>query len=166
MLSQLPHVNLSVDSLILLTVVLIIIGGVMLGQQKVKTFALSIYVGIVLADQLGQPLYDFVKSSSLGAAIGLGNLKLILLGAPIVGLELGHNKDHAGRRRGMVLTMILSVLTAALLIATVLSLLDPGGRQSVLNSSTLATLFYQLRLWWLGLVPVVVVFESFMSPHR
>ncbi len=164
----LPHINFSIDAAIFLTIGLMLVGGFVLGQHKVKTFVLSVYVGIVLATELGQPVFDFLSGRGLtmGGAIGIAKVRIMLLALPVIGLELGHNKQNRGQRRGMVLTMILAVLTAALLISSVIFLLEPEGRQQALDRSTLASIFYGLRLWWLAAVPVVAIAESFMGSRK
>jgi hypothetical protein len=168
MLALLPHLNFSTDAAILLTIVAVMLGGIVLGQHRVKTFALSVYVGIVLATQLGDPVFGFLagRGLTLGTLIGVAKVRMALLALPIILLELGHNKQHSGHRRGMILTMILSVMTAALLISTVISLIEPDIRQTVLDGSSLASIFYGLRLWWIGLVPVVAIAESFMKSKK
>lgn len=168
MLGFLPQVNLSIDAAIFGTIVALIIAGAVLGQSKVKTFALSVYVGLVLAGELGQPIFDFLngRGMTFGGRMGVATVRLLLLIIPVVGLELGHNKHQRGQRRGMVLTMILCLMTAALLVASALALLEPEPRQAILDQSTLASLFYGLRLWWIAAVPVVAIVESLVKPKR
>lgn len=168
MLASFFQFNLSTDTMIFLAIVAVLVMGIVLGQDKVKTFALSIYVGLVLATELAQPVYDVLEGRGLtvGGSVGVTTVRIILLALPIIGLELGHNKQHKGRRRGLVLTMILSILTSALVIASIIGLLEPEARALVLSGSSLASILYGLRLVWLGAVPVVVIAESFAKPKE
>ncbi len=155
--------NLSIDIIILGVVALVVVYGVLLGHNKLKTFALSVYVGLVLAETLGQSAADAV-----GGRYGLGAnaVKLVLFIAPLVLLEIGR-KDHSRRRArtGMIMTLVLCVLTAMLLVSAGMSLLDPDSLGRTLGNSSLATQIYHLRVWWIGLVPLAIIGENFIKPR-
>lgn len=157
---NLPDINFSTDILILLTIALVVMCGVLLGHNKVKTFALSVYVGIVLATQLGAVVFGFLASHNIHY-LTIAQTRMVLLAAPIIILELGKTHYRKGHRGSFILTVMLSTLVAALIISSTLRLLEPDSLKNVLEGSALAWPLYNLRLWWVAAVPVAVLIESF-----
>lgn len=163
---NIPHPNLSLDLIILVVVILTVSVGVLLGQERVKTFALSVYAGIVIATEFGPGLHDLLLRQHIGN-FSVGTARLILFGVPILILEFGRRKHHKGHS-GFIMTLVLSILTSALLISSALSLLEPATLKQVLAQSSLAWPIFHFRLWWVALVPVAVLGESFVrsrEPH-
>jgi hypothetical protein len=159
------QINLSTDILILLTIALVVMCGMLLGHNKVKTFALSVYVGIVLATQLGSTVHGFLISHGI-SLMTIAQTRILLLIAPILILELGKTHYRKGHRGSFILTLVLSVLVAALIISSILSLLEPDSLKNVLDQSSLAWPLYHFRLWWVAAVPVAVLIESFARSKR
>lgn len=164
-----PNPTFSVDLVILAVVIVTILTGLLLGQERVKTFALSVYAGIVIASELGPVLHKWVQSQNiLGGTLGTTSVKLILFALPILILEFGRRKHLKAGRSGFIMKLVLSILTAALLISSALSLFDPIALKRILAESSLAWPIYNFRLWWIALVPVAVLGESFIrsrEPH-
>lgn len=162
---NLSSLSLSTDILIMLTIALVTLCGMMLGHNKVKTFALSVYVGIVLATQLGGAVFSFLAGRGIHA-LTIAQTRMILLAAPIVILELGKTHYRKGHRGSFILTLVLSVLVSALIISSALGLLEPDQLKVVMDGSALAWPIYNLRLWWIAAVPVAVLIESFARSKR
>jgi hypothetical protein len=162
---SLPNIHVSPDMIIISVVLFALLYGLLLGQHKIKTFALSVYVGIVIANELGQMVYGLLTRNhwNFHGALTPGEVRLALFMVPILLLEIGRRerrvKSHEG---GMGLTIILAVLTSALVLSSALSLLDPATRRPLVESSFLATELYNLRIWWILAVPVVVIGKSLM----
>ncbi len=158
---------LSTEVAILSLFFCIIIYGLLLGQNKVKTLALSVYVGIVLSEELGPAVHGVIGNYQLaGVHFTLGVTRMVLFILPLILLEVGRRNHGRGGQRGMWMTLILCVLTSALIVASGLNLLEPDTLKKVLDNSTLAKSIYELRLWWLAAVPLAVIGESLIKPKK
>lgn len=162
----LPHISLTPDVTIVAVLALMIVYGLVLGRNKVKTLALSIYVGLVVATELGAGFYQLLGSHHLdfGSRLSPSNARLTLFILPLLILELGR-REHNGRgsgKGGMIMTIILCTLAAALAVSSGLTLLEPSSLKHILASSSLASIIFKFRLWWIGLVPLAVVGENFI----
>jgi hypothetical protein len=65
-----------------------------------------------------------------------------------------------------VITTLLSVLTSLLIVSSVLQQLDPVTQGHITSDSNLAAIIYNLRLWWLGLVPIAIAAVAFIRPKH
>lgn len=160
------NVNFTPDITILVVLFALIFYGLILGRNKIKTLAMSTYVGIVIASELGGRTADLLASKHLS---GLSNnvVQIVLFVAPLLILEFGRREHHGrgSKHGGMTMTLVLAVLTAALIISSGLHLLDSETRTTILRQSSLATAISGLRGWWIALVPLAVVGENFI-PNR
>jgi hypothetical protein len=118
---NLPVVGkLSTDILIIATLGLIVTYGVLFGHAKVRTLALSSYVGLVLAQAFGDSLYKLAAGTSFLANISPSTVRIALYLVPVILLEFTRRKHDPAARRGIILTMILCVATSALIISGVI----------------------------------------------
>lgn len=160
-----PHPSLSFNTNTVMAIVLslVLLYGLLLGQQKLKTFALSAFVGLVMVLTFADGLMNLLHKSNinLGGHLSLSLIKLVLFVIPVIILEFGH-KEKGKSRGGITMTLILAVLTAALLISSVISFLASDTAQMVIHQSILADWIYTFRLVWLIAVPIAVVGENFI----
>lgn len=154
------NISLTTDLVIIAVIVALVAYGLLMGQNKVKTLALSVYVGIVLASELGP-----VVARMIGG-LGEDSAKLILFIAPIVILEIGRKTSARGQHAGPVMTLVLGLATAGLILSSGLHLLGEELRRDILGGSSLATLVYAARIWWIGGVPLAVVGESLVKSRN
>ncbi len=141
--------------------------GLLLGPERVRTLAISAYVGIVMASELSSFVIKALSERVHGSAQIY--LKLGLLVLPIILLELGHHiKGHHRThfKHGLIATLALSVLTALLLVSSGMKLLPPKQLHAALDSSFLTIWIYNWRLLWIGLVPLAVIAEAFIRPKE
>jgi hypothetical protein len=155
--SLLANFNPTPDIIIIGIIILIVLYGMMMGQYKVKTLAMSAYVGIVIAQEFGEPASRMIGERAAGVTV-----RLALFFLPIIILEFGRRQKMRKQHSGPVMTMILCALTAALIISSGLDLVGEEIRRSITGDSALAAAIHSLRLWWIGGVPVAVVLESFV----
>jgi hypothetical protein len=155
---QVPAI--SPDIIIIASAILIALYGLFMGHAKVKTLALSSYVGLVLAQEFAENAHHLVSS------VSMGTVRLVLFLAPVILLEISKRHHEPGGRSGIFITLVLSVLTSALLISGVLSQLDEGTRMNIIENSSLALEITKLHLVWLAAVPVLAVVESFIGGMR
>lgn len=156
---MIPHISLSVDLVILATFLAVVVVGFALGQERMRGFALSIYVGLALAIELGDPASKLLASH--GTSLTAGRVRLTLFALPILILTLTHHPHGRGKRRGMIIPMVLSIVMAALIITSAIHLMDPEMSRQILGSSSLADPLNRLWLVWLVLVPVAAIAEIF-----
>lgn len=160
---MLPHINLSTDTAILAIIAFVVVLGLALKKDRLRHLALTVYMGLALAYELGTPLTGYINGH--GQSFTLGTIKLALFVAPILLLAFGggkHGKHKAGQR--LIMTLITSVLLACLIVATALDLMDRSAASSLLGQSQIATILYSLRLVWLGTVPVSILLSLFIKP--
>ncbi len=159
-----PHMVLNANTVMAIILILILLYGLFLGQNKLKTFALSCFAGLVMVMTFANGAETLLHKTSFGGHFGLTMVKIILFALPVVVLEFGHKEKSKSKSR-ISMTVILAVLTAALLISSIISFLDSGAASNILRSSILADWIYTFRLAWLVAVLVVIAAENFL-PSR
>lgn len=158
----LPHISPTPDIIILGVFGLIIVYSILLGRSKIKTLALSAYVGIVLSSEMGTTLYKLLANRGLHFELNLNNFLLLLFMLPLLILSLGRNHGRGDNKGSLLVNLILALLTAALVVSSGLRLLETSTLERLLGESTLATAIYSLRLWWIGVVPLLIISSSFI----
>jgi len=159
---QLHQLNFSANLVIIVIIGLVVMYGMLLGHAKVRNLALSTYVGIVLAEQLGSGLHNYLAKSHHGG-VDVGIIRLILFIAPVVLLEFSRRHHAKGGHTGMIVGTILSVLTAGLIIGMGMSQLSASMLKHITDSSIIAFEIYTYRLWLVALVPVFIIAEAFVG---
>ena len=148
---------------------LVVVYGLLAGHNKIRTLALSTYVGIVLANQLGETTHNLLSHSSNAnaAGLGIGIVRLILFAAPIVLLEVSRRSSHSrGAHAGMLVTIILAILTAGLIISEGLAQLEGSVLTHITHSSTVAFELYRYHLWIVAIVPIFIIAEAFIKSRE
>lgn len=164
--------TLSLDLIIISIIGLMAIYGLLLGPEKIKTLAMSVFVGIVLGSQIAPILKTFADNRNFGLLkdISLQGYRLTLLILPIPLLELERRRTHGRKRRNfnskLIPTLFLAILVGFLIVAAGLGMLDADNLQHTINSSFLASVVYTLRYWWIGLTPLAIIAEAFIKPKE
>lgn len=156
---QLPTFNINI--LIFAILIGASLYGLMAGKQRLRILILSVYVGIVLAEQLASLVAP--KLPMLNAA----QISWILFGLPIVifGIVgITHSKHHD--KGAFIANLLVGLLTGALIISSALRLLPVSQMASIDNDSFLATNLQQFHIWILGLLPVVALLMGFMKGEK
>lgn len=158
---------ITIDLVIAGVIAMVIIYGVFLGHNKLRTFALSVFVGIVMVLTFAESLFTVLQKANwtFGGKVTLPAVKIALFSIPVVALEFGR-KDGKRGGNSFALTLLLSVLTAALLISSVFSFLDDGSITNITDKSQLANWIYSFRLVWLAAVPITVIIDSLMGGKK
>ena len=117
------------------------------GEARLKRISLGLLAGLFAADQrtnfiLTQLAHGGTKS------IEESTIKLVLLLVVLVILSLGKAPSVGGHFS--LRSMILSLLTAATLIAYVLGYFSLGEQTRILNDYNLAAIAVNNRSWWLA----------------
>jgi hypothetical protein len=133
----------------------------MAGKQRLRILILSVYVGIVIAEQFTGMIAPSVKF------MGHDQVSWALLGIPILifgFLGVVHGKGHA---KGWVIgNIIVGLLTGALIISSGLRLLPTSELTAVDSDSFLAMNLQQFHPYILGLLPVVALVLGFMKSEK
>lgn len=156
---QLPALN----SNIIIIVILLFMGlyGLLAGKHRLRIVILSVYVGVVLAEQLDGVLAPLLKS------FGPDQVSWLLLGLPIIifgfiggGRHKSHDKGHA------IANIIVGFLAGALIISSGLILVPTSELSAIDSGSFIAMILQQYHLWILGLLPVVALILGFMKSEK
>lgn len=163
---SIPDINLppiSTDLVILMVLVLVMLYGFVLGRAKLKTLALSVFVGLVMVLTFSEGLFNLIQNANwdFNGRVSLPAVKIGLFALPVIAMEFG--KKDGKKSRGIAITLLLSALTAALLVSTVFSFFDSSVATSLTEQSRIADWVYRFRLVWLIGVPVVLISENFIG---
>ena len=125
--------------------------GAMAGTSRLRTLILSVYVGIVLSNQLTAVIAPYAKS------LGSDQISLILYGLPILLFGFSLGKQHGHDRGSTVFALLLGLLTGGLIVSAGLSVIPPSEAQDVINGSFVAMNLSQFHLWLVALLPIVAL---------
>ena len=162
---QIP--SFSTDLIIIAVILVVLVYGMIAGQVSLIRETISIYVGIVLASTFGEPLLEFSKSTGgENLPINLMMVKLTLLILPVLILQFAHHKAHGREHASIIITMVLAVLAGMLFVSSIIDQLDGPLFDQVMSESNLAAQIYNLKLAWLGLVPVAIAASAIFKPKQ
>lgn len=149
---------LNVNIVIIAVMLTVMMYGLLAGKQRLRILILSVYVGIVLAEQLAGIVAPRVPM------LGADQVSWLLLGLPILIFGLvgtAHRKSHA--KGAFIANLIVGLLTGALIVSSALRLLPTSQMAAIDNDSFLATNLQQFHIWFLGLLPVAALLMGFMK---
>ena len=156
---QMPPLNVNI--IIIALMLSVMIYGLLAGKQRLRILILSVYVGIVLAQQLASSVAP--KLPMLGA----DQVSWLLLGLPILifgFVGTAHKKAHA--KGAFIVNLIVGLLTGALIVSSALHLLPTSQMSAIDSESFIATNLQQFHLWFLGLLPVAALLMGFMKGDK
>lgn len=120
------------------------------GETRLRRVALALLAGLFAADQLTNLAITQLSKSGSGGGEEMV-IKLSILGTILVLMSLGKAPSVGGHFS--IRSMVLSLLTAATLLANVFSYLPPGEQSQLGNDYNLAAIAMNNRSWWLvGLI--------------
>lgn len=159
--------QLSTDAMILAGTGLVVAYSMIAGYGALVREAISIYVGIVLAGAFGETVYNYASNGpAANLPITQPTVQLALLVIPIILLQFGRRHVHGAHKHHMIITLLIAVLTAMLLISSVMAQLDSDTLSGITEASNLASWISHLRLVWLGAVPVAIGVSAIFKPKR
>jgi hypothetical protein len=142
------------NTLIIAILLLAAVYGLAGGKQRLRLLILSVYVGIVLAEQMSA----IVKPYAGG--LGVDQLNLLLLSLPIVvfGFAKQHSsKSHRPDKGSAIANILVGIMTGGLIVASALRLLPTSELADIDGDSFLAMILQQYQLWLLGALPLVAL---------
>lgn len=147
-----------------------VVYGFLMGKDKIMVTILGTYVGLVIANQWGARVFNIVSEQSavLNDSWIKGNLSVFIVKVAlfaivllIVALRGGLIPQfHAnGGVLGMVMPLLYSVFSAALIAASILDFLPEETRNQVIEKSVIAAPLVAYYSWWL-IIPVLLMFMT------
>jgi len=137
-----------------------VVYGFLMGKDKIMVTILGAYVGLVIANQWGARVFSLVSEESavLNDSWIQGNLSVFIVKVVlfaivllIVALRGGLLTQITGNNgvMGMVMPLVYSVFSAALIAASVLDFLPEDPRRQVIEKSIIAAPLVAYYSWWL-----------------
>jgi hypothetical protein len=156
---ELPALN----NTIIISGILISAGiyGLIAGKQRLRLFILSIYVGIVLADQFASSVAPSLHM------LGHDQIAWLLLGVPIVifgFFGVVHGKSHD--KGAAIGNIIVGLLAGCLIVSSALPALPTSEMSAIDNSSFLALNLQQYHLFFLGGLPLIALLMGLMKGEK
>jgi len=156
---ELPALNS--NTIIIAVLLLCAVYGALAGKRRLRIFILSVYVGIVLAEQLGSIVSPYVK------ALGVDQIVLLLLGLPIIIFGFAGQKHSKHDDKGtLIANIIVGLLAGALIVSSALRLLPTSELATVDGDSFIAMELQQYQLWLLGLLPLIALLLGWMKKPK
>jgi hypothetical protein len=156
---SLPAINTNI--IVIGIIVAMGLYGLIGGKQRLRILILSVYVGIVLAQQFASIVAPMLHM------LGPDQVSLGLLGLPIFlfgFFGVLHKKDHA--KGAAIANIIIGILTGALIVSSAIQLLPTSEMTAVDTGSFLAMNLQQFHLWILGLLPAIVLLLGLMKGEK
>lgn len=145
-----------------------VVYGFLMGKDKTMITILGAYVGLVIANQWGARVFNLVSSQTgvLDTSWMQGNLAIFIVKVVLFTLVLliiaqkgGWLMRAPGGNSGlfsMVIPLVYSGLSAALIAASVLDFLPDDTRRQVIEKSLIAAPLVAYYSWWL-ILPIFLI---------
>ena len=130
-------------------------------NSHVKYIGLGQFVGLVLAQTVATPLYEFLspKFEWFNSLNAVNFMQLALLLIPTIILGINHTPD---KRRMNPVKFVAYVSTVTLsLLANILAYIPDEWRQYLIERSFIALQLYYYRVWLLVAMAIVIIIDSF-----
>jgi len=154
---HLPAIN--TDTIIAAILVAGAIYGLVGGMVRIRSFVLSIYVGIVLSETLTSVVAPMVRS------LGIEQINLILLGLPVVLFALPRHRAHAAKGN-MLINIVSGLLGGAFLVVAALHVIPPSAVTQIANGSLFVTMGSNVYIWFIVGMPFVALLPHFWEMHH
>ena len=157
--ASLPALNPNI--IVILILLASAVYGLVGGKQRLRILILSVYVGIVLAEQMSTAVAPYLKM------LGPDQVSWLLLGLPIIIFGfLGVMGQKHQSKGAAIANIIVGFLTGALVVSSALHLLPVSQMAAIDSESYLAMILQQYHLWFLGLLPLVALVLGFMKGEK
>jgi hypothetical protein len=156
------------DLFITLFAIIIVAYGVIMAREKIIVTLISAYVGLVVAKVWGSTIFDFFNGNKtildkvwIRSSASLFMVQLILFGAT-VGVLSYRSALSAKEGKGLstIEYLVYSLLTAGLVISSILSFMPSEQQSTIINSSRLGNLVMGHQTWWIILPIIMMVFTG------
>jgi hypothetical protein len=156
---QIPPLDINI--LIIAALIAGALYGGLAGKFHLRLFILSIYVGLVLAQQLGGVVHPYL------ASLSSEQVNWLLLAVPILIFSFAPRGKHSRDRGSSIINLGVGLAAGALLVTSALQVLPTSQLETVTQDSFLALQLNQWHLWLLGLLPLAIVVQTFhQAPEK
>jgi hypothetical protein len=155
---QLPAIN--PNTIIIAVLVVAGLYGLFGGKQRLRLLILSVYVGIVLAEQMSSIVGPYAHP------LGPDQISLMLLGLPIIIFGFARFKSSKSDKGAMIGNILVGLLTGALIVASALRLMPTSEMAAIDGDSFIAMELQQYQLWLVGLLPLAAVLFGLMKGEK
>jgi len=153
------------DLFITLLVIIIVAYGVVMARERILVTLVSAYVGMVVANVWGSTIYDFFNGNRtilnkvwIRSSASLFFVQLIIFGLVIGVLSFRSGLTAKGGKGLSTLEhAAYSIMTAALVISSLISFMPQAQQVSVIQSSRIAHLIMTHQTWWVVLPLLLMV---------
>ena len=125
--------------------------GAVAGIGRLRTLILSVFVGIVLSEQLSAISAPYLHF------IGNNNVPLVLYGLPIILFGFSLGKQHGYQKDSTVAALLLGLLTGGLIVSAGLHIIPTSMAQGITDSSFVATNLSQFHLYLIAGLPIAAL---------
>jgi hypothetical protein len=159
---QFPAIIPALDTNIIVILTLVGMGlyGLIAGKQRLRILILSIYVGIVLAEQMAPAVRPLLHNLSDT------QVSWLLLGLPIVIFGVLGGGGKKGDKGVAIANILVGILTGGLIISSALHLMPTSEMADLDQGSFIALILQQYHLWLLGLLPVIALVLGLMRKRE
>ena len=130
-------------------------------KSHLKFITFGLFIGIVLAEIVGVPAYNYLapRVSWLARPAALNSLQLLFLLLPTLILGVNHLSDR--KKMGLGKVLLFTAVTTFLLLASILKYLPEEWRLAVTGRSIIAFQLLQFQVGLLILGSLLVIADSF-----
>lgn len=157
------------DVFIGLAFILGIAYGFILRREKTITTLCSTYIGIVIATNFSQYLFEVFNGNKFianqiwirsNASLSTVSIATLLVSSFLIAGAINSTNSKAGDISPFEV-LVYSALNIALLTATIIGFLPATNQAAILASSHTANIIYSFRTAWVILPPLALIFLNF-----
>lgn len=157
------------DVFIGLAFILGIAYGFILRREKTITALCSTYIGIVIASNFSEYLFQVFNGNKLianqiwirsSASLPTVSIITLLASSFLIAGAINSTQSKPGDMSPFEVA-IYSALNIALIIATIIGFLPEAGQASILASSKVATIIFNFHTAWVILPPLALIILNF-----
>lgn len=143
--------------------------GFILRREKVITSLCATYIGIVIATNFSDYLFQFFNGNRFiagqlwiksNASVGTIAIVTLLVSSFLVAGAVNSAKNKSGDISPLEV-MVYSALNIALLISAVIGFLPEVSRANMLETSKMATIIFNYKTLWVVLPPLSLIILNF-----
>jgi len=157
------------DILIALTFILGVAYGFILKREKVITILSSIYIAIVMTTSFTEYVFQFFQGNKVIAnsvfikgnmSTGTVAIVLFLLVIFFVSGAINTASSRSGDT-SVIEVIVYMALSMALIISSILGFLPEATRTTIMSTSRVASIVYNMRTLWIIAPPISLVILNF-----
>lgn len=143
--------------------------GFILRREKTITVLCSTYIGIVIASNFSEYLYELFNGNKFiagqiwiksNASLSTISISTLLIASFLISGAINSSSNKAGDISPFEV-FIYSALNVALIVSSIIGFLPDTTRDSIITSSRVASIIHTYRTAWVILPPAALIFLNF-----